>query len=174
VDSPIARLVRQLQLAYSGELAAACAYAGHWRSVADAEERASIRRIEQEEWHHRGLVGAMLRSLGARPVLWREARAWLIGRGLGLLCHVSGWFLPMYGAGKLESRNVGEYVTAARYALECGRGDLVDCLLGMAEVEWDHEAYFRGRLVARIAAERLRLWPALPPREAIRSSGVGA
>jgi demethoxyubiquinone hydroxylase (CLK1/Coq7/Cat5 family) len=167
-DDGSARLVRQLQLAYSGELAAACAYAGHWRSLRDPEERSSIRRIEDEERHHRQLVGGMLQSLGARPVRWREARAWLIGRVLGLLCHVSGWFLPMYGAGKLESRNVGEYVTAARYAADCDRRDLVDCLLEMAEVEWDHEAYFRGRLLARARSSRLRLWPALAPREAIR------
>jgi demethoxyubiquinone hydroxylase (CLK1/Coq7/Cat5 family) len=84
-DDASARLVRQLQLAYSGELAAACAYAGHWRSVRDPEERSSIRRIEEEEWHHRQLVGGMLQSLGARPVRWREVRAWLIGRLLGLL-----------------------------------------------------------------------------------------
>ncbi len=167
-DAARAKLVHQLELAYSGELAAACAYAGHWRAVRDPDERASIRQIEEDEWHHRRLVGAMLRDLGGAPRFWREMRAWLVGRVLGLLCHVSGWLLPMYGAGKLESRNVGEYVTAARWAVDCGRADLVDCLLTMAEVEWDHEAYFRGKVQGHAALRGLPLWPALPPREDIR------
>jgi demethoxyubiquinone hydroxylase (CLK1/Coq7/Cat5 family) len=36
-----------LQLAHSGELAAALAYNGHWRSVRDAGEREHIRIVEQ-------------------------------------------------------------------------------------------------------------------------------
>jgi demethoxyubiquinone hydroxylase (CLK1/Coq7/Cat5 family) len=170
-DTAAANLVRQLQLAYSGELAAACAYAGHWRALHDPEERASIRTIEQDEWHHRRLVGGMLQSLGAKPRLWREIRAWLIGRILGLLCHVSGWMLPMAGAGKLESRNVAEYVVAALHAAACNRHDLVDPLLCMAEVEWDHQAYFRQK-IERHGARHSLLWPALPPRSEIRAEFV--
>lgn len=165
-------LIRQLQLAYSGERAAAYAYRGHWRSARDGHERARIRKIEEEEWHHRRLVGAMLRDLGAGPVLWREVRALLIGRVLGLLCHVGGWFLPMYAAGKLESRNVREYEDAARYALGCGRADLVDCLLTMAEVEWDHEAYFREKVVGHAALRLLPLWAPMPARSAIREGSL--
>jgi hypothetical protein len=48
----------------------------------------------------------------------------------------------MYGAGKLESRNVKEYEVAARHAWACDRREWVDCLLTMAEVEWEHEAFF--------------------------------
>jgi hypothetical protein len=88
-----------LQLAYSGERAAGYAYRGHWRSVSDADERARIRQIEDEEWHHRRLVGEMLQKLGAAPSRARELRALAIGRTLGLLCHVAGWLLPMYGGG---------------------------------------------------------------------------
>ena len=87
-----------------------------------------------------------------------------------LLCHVSGWLAPMYGAGKLESRNVREYETAARHALACGRDEWVDCLLTMAEVEWEHEAFFRSRVLSHRVGRRLRIWPALPPKEAIRES----
>src|SRR5688500_2824022 len=138
-----AKLINILQLAYSGEKAAGYAYRGHWRSVADPEERVRIKTIEEEEWHHRRLVGEMLASLGAKPDRRRETRATIVGRTLGFLCHLSGWLAPMYGAGKLESRNIVEYETAARYARDCGRHDLIDCLLTMAEVEWDHEAFFR-------------------------------
>ena len=40
-------LVAILQLAYSGELAAALAYRGHWKSVSDIEDRRRIRQIER-------------------------------------------------------------------------------------------------------------------------------
>ena len=52
-------------------------------------------------------------ALGSGPNNYREARATIVGRTLGVLCHVMGWLVPMYGAGKLESRNVREYETAA-------------------------------------------------------------
>jgi hypothetical protein len=165
----LAALVHQLQRAYSGELAAALAYRGHWRATREGEDRARIRTIEEEEWQHRGLVGEILGALGAKPHLRLEVRAWVVGRTLGLLCHIAGWFLPMYGAGRLESRNVGEYERAARLAAGCGREDLVDSLLSMAEVEWDHEAYFRGRVEQHPALRWFPLWPPLPPRDACRS-----
>src|SRR5438128_7158747 len=112
----------------------------------------------------------MLARLDAKPSRRREARAAIIGRTLGLLCHVTGWLLPMYGAGRLESRNVKEYETAARYARECGYINLIDCLLEMAEVEWDHELYFRSRVLSRALGRRLSLWPQPPPKETIRLS----
>src|SRR6266478_903647 len=164
------KLIALLQLAYSGELAAAHAYRGHWHSVRQTDERESIRKIEDDEWRHRKLVGEMLAGLGAGPSKRREIRAAIIGRALGLLCHVTGWLAPMYGAGKLESRNVQEYETAARYARDCGCVNLIDCLLEMAEVEWDHEKYFRSCVLSHRLGRRLPLWPQPPPRETIRLS----
>jgi len=168
--TPRAHLVEILQLAYSGELAAGYAYRGHWHSVRDPEERRRIKKIEDEEWHHRKLVGEMLDSLGSGPNKVREIRATVVGRVLGLLCHVSGWFAPMYGAGRLESRNIVEYETAARHALGCGRKDLIDCLLTMAEVEWEHEHYFRSCVLRHPWARRVTIWPEPPPKESIRAS----
>jgi rubrerythrin len=80
------KLIAILQLAYSGELAAAYAYRGHWHSVSAADERQSIRTIEEDEWRHRELVGEMLAALGSGPNKARETRATLIGRTLGFLC----------------------------------------------------------------------------------------
>jgi rubrerythrin len=162
------KLIALLQLAYSGELAAAHAYRGHWHSVSGVDERESIRKIEDDEWRHRKLVGEMLAGLGAGPSKRREIRAAIIGRALGVLCHITGWLAPMYGAGKLESRNVREYETAARHARDCGCAGLIDCLLEMAEVEWDHEYYFRSRVMEHALGRRLPLWPQPPPRETIR------
>ena len=162
------KLIRQLQGACSGELAAGFAYRGHWHSVRDAGERERIRQIEQEEWHHRSLVRGLLGQLGAKPKPIREAIFWLIGRTLGLLCHVSGWFLPMYGAGKLERGNIVEYEEAAVYASACGHHDMIDCLLTMAEVEWEHEFFFRERILDHPLLRLFPLWKPPAGKASIR------
>src|SRR6266849_1018908 len=164
------KLIALLQFAYSGELAAAHAYRGHWHSVRNADEKTSIRNIEDDEWRHRRLAGEMLKSLGSGPSRRREIRATVIGRTLGLLCHFTGWLAPMYGAGRLESRNIREYEMAARYARDCGRIDLIDCLLEMAEVEWEHELYFRSRVLSHALGRRLALWQQPLPKDAIRTN----
>ncbi|MFN2385988.1 MAG: ferritin-like domain-containing protein [Thermoanaerobaculia bacterium] len=69
------KLVRLLQLAFSGELAAALAYQGHARSVKSPQERAMITKIEKDECEHRQTVGRLLADLGARPRKLREVRA---------------------------------------------------------------------------------------------------
>jgi rubrerythrin len=170
MDGELSKLIHILQLAYSGELAAGYAYRGHWHSVRDRSERERIHQIEEEEWHHRKLVGEILMNLNAQPDPQRERRAILIGRILQFLCHVTGWLLPMYMAGRLESRNICEYETAARYAANSGHPELIDCLLTMAEVEWEHEKYFRDRVLTHWIGSRLRLWPLPEPKPHIRSS----
>ena len=170
MDSDRSNLISLLQLAYSGEKAAGYAYRGHWKAVSAPEERQRIEKIEQEEWHHRRLVGEILAALGSGPDSKRELRAAIIGRTIAFICHVSGRLIPMYGAGKLESRNVREYENAARYALGCGRAEYVDCLLTMADVEWEHEHYFREKVLSHRLGRRLPIWPQPPPKDAIRSS----
>jgi rubrerythrin len=136
-------LIRILQNAYSGEIAAAFAYRGHWKSLKESPEKEQIRKIEAEEWHHRERVGRWLETLGAKPRPIREAVFWTIGRTLGLTCHLSGWFMPMYFAGRLESGNVVEYEDAAGFAKELGMTECVEDLLDMARVELEHEVFFR-------------------------------
>lgn len=163
-------LIAILQFAYSGELAAALAYNGHWHSARRSEERSHIQQIENEEWHHRKLVGEMLAEMGRLPRRSRELRAGLIGRILAILCHLIGWFAPMYAAGRLESRNIREYEVAARFALKSGHPEFVDCLLTMAEVEWEHEKYFRSQVMSHRFSRKLSLWPSPPEKEEIRKS----
>lgn len=170
VEDSRQKLVTILQLAYSAEMAAAFAYRGHWHSVREKDERIRIEQIENEEWHHRELVGEMLRELGAAPSRLGEIRAQILGRTLGLLCHLSGWLAPMYGAGRLESGNIVEYEIAARHARDCGKENFTDCLLGMAEVEWEHEEYFRSRVLVHPVGKRLSMWTQPRPKELIRES----
>lgn len=142
-----AALVRQLQAAYSGELAAAYAYRGHWRSLhkpADRDEREEIRRIEEAEWHHRRLVGDLLAELGEAPSRRRELVMGAIGRTAGALCHVSGWFLPMAFAGRLEAMNVDQYATAAKTVAGLGLERWLPVLEEMTAEEARHEAFFAG------------------------------
>ena len=136
-------LIRILQNAYSGEVAAAYAYRGHWRSLKASSEKERIKQIEAEEWDHRRRVGEWLTKLETQPRPAREKVFWTIGTVLGHTCFVSGWFMPMYFAGRLESGNSVEYEDAALFAKELGMYDLVADLLDMARVEVEHEVFFR-------------------------------
>lgn len=166
------KLIRQLRGACSGELAAGHAYRGHARSVRDAAQRERIRAIEAEEWHHRRLVQELLRELGSGPGVLREIVFWIIGHAIAAFCFVGGWFLPMWGAGRLERGNIVEYEIAAEYAVACGHPEMVDCLLTMAEVEWEHEAFFRGVIEGHWMLRLFPLWDAPPPKAAIREKAA--
>jgi hypothetical protein len=136
-------LVRLLQDAHAGELAAAHAYRGHWRSLGrHPVERAEVQRIEGAEWHHRNLVASMLDELGAAPRRRREALMWAIGRFFGLLCFVGGWFGPMYAAGRLEGMNVDQYRRGRDLVAQLGLDGWVTCLEEMRVEEDRHERFF--------------------------------
>lgn len=139
-------LVRILQMAYSGEKAAALAYAGHWRACKNIDEKADIARIEGEEWEHRRIVGTYLDELGEKPQLWREILMSAIGSIIFPACFLSGWYLPMYVAGLLESDNVNEYLQAARHAEACGFHEIANHMLKLALVEKSHEEFFMSKI----------------------------
>jgi hypothetical protein len=169
-----AKLIRQLQCAYSGELAAAYAYRGHWQSLRHAGARERVRQIEAEEWHHRRLVGGLLEQLGAKPLRHREAIFWCIGKFIAAFCHVGGWFAPIYGAGRLERHNIIEYEDAAMFAAACGHDEMIDCLLTMAEVEWEHELFFRTLILDHRLLRVFPLWEPPPAKEMIRARRASA
>jgi hypothetical protein len=91
-----------------------------------------------------------------------------IGKTLGFLCAWSGWFAPMYGAGLLESRNIKEYEEAAEFALAAGHVEFLDDLLTMAEVEWEHEKFFREKCRTHFLYHWFPKWPIPPAMETIR------
>lgn len=140
------KLIALLRMAYSSEMAAAYAYQGHADSVKNPQEKDKIRDIEREEWVHREKVGKILVELGSGPSGFREFVMSKIGKTLKVLCHVSGWWLPMFGAWRLEVMNVGEYEAAARYAEESGLAQFVPALREMTKVEMDHVIFFRNCL----------------------------
>ncbi len=165
-EQALRALVSVLRRAHAGELAAWLAYVGHWRSLTDPIEAEEVLAIAFEELVHRRRVGQMLSALGKRPLPLREGVFRVIGSTLGRLCGVSGWLAPMYGAGRLERENIREYEEAAGLAVAAGRSDLAPELLRMAEVEWEHERYFRAKVLSR-RIPFLPLWPEPPERESL-------
>ena len=162
-------LIAILQAAHAGELAAAYAYQGHWRSRIGAKrrpERDEIKRIEAAEWHHRSQVLDLLTELGSGPVRWREVLMGTIGRFFGALCFVGGRFMPMYAAGRLEAMNVGQYVDAAAHARASGHEAFGEQLDAMVAEEARHEEWFsdqcRGHWALPLVSKLGRWSPADP------------
>jgi rubrerythrin len=142
------KLTNILQNAYSGELAAAYAYRGHWKSLKEPSEILTIQKIENEEWEHRRKVGLMLEDLGSGPNKLKEVYLTIIGKTIGFLCHIIGWFLAMYFAGRIESKNFKEYEDAAFYANAMELKSIYQDLVIMADVEKEHELFFKN-IIAR-------------------------
>lgn len=149
-------LLHLVRLAYSAERAAAFAYQGHAASVADPMEKTALMRIEKEEWTHREHLARMLAKMAAKPSPYLEMKYFCIGKGIGLSCHMIGWFMPMYFAGRLESGNVNEYVRMETLAREAGMHEEIECIQEMARVEKTHEVFFLERAQGHWAMGRSR------------------
>jgi demethoxyubiquinone hydroxylase (CLK1/Coq7/Cat5 family) len=139
------KFIKLLRKAYSGELGAALAYNGHWRSLKDPREIAEIKQIEQDELEHRKLIGEMLEELGSGPKFFTDKMIWILGNGLKYLCFIAGYHLPMAVAAWLEARNVVEYKDAARLALKAQLPQYIKDLNEMSQAEHEHELYFQGK-----------------------------
>lgn len=139
-------LIDLLQKAYSAEKAAAFAYQGHAGSVKNPDEKAAIRQIEMDEWNHRKEVLAIMRQYNI-PISKRyEFRFHIIGKIISFSCHVIGWFMPFYFAGRLESGNVCEYFRMIQYFHELGILEHNHILYEMGIKEKEHEIYFLSKI----------------------------
>lgn len=136
------RLVDSLRKAYSAEMAASYAYIGHASSLADPVERAAVRQIEQDEWTHRRNIRKIMDRYGILVSKCYEAKYYVIGKFIGLSCHVIGRFMPYFFAGKLESGNVCEYFVMIRHFHELGVKDHDPILYEMGIKEKEHEVHF--------------------------------
>jgi hypothetical protein len=139
-------LVRLLQRAYSAERAAAFAYVGHAASLRDPAARAAVKQIEDDEWAHRRHVLAIMRRHDVPVSRWFEVKYWWIGKMISVSCHVIGWFMPYFFAGKLESGNVCEYFVMMRYFHTLGLRDHDAILHEMGVKEKEHEVYFLAQI----------------------------
>jgi len=130
-------------MAYSAEKAAAFAYIGHAGSVRNPDEKRAIKQIENDEWHHRAVVLSIMQQCGIKPSRSNEIKYHIIGKVLALGCHVIGWFMPYYFAGRLESGNVCEYFVMMRYFNDLGITAYDRDLYEMGIKEKEHEVYFQ-------------------------------
>ena len=136
------KLVDLLQQAYSAEKAASFAYQGHAASVKNLEEKAAIRQIELDEWLHRKEVLQIMNDFDVPISKWYEFKFYVIGKVISGSCHVIGWFMPFYFAGRLESGNVCEYFRMKQYFNSLGITEYDQLLYDMGMKEKEHEIYF--------------------------------
>lgn len=137
------KLINLLQKAYSGEMAAALAYNGHWKSLKNNAEIRSVRKIERDEWRHRARIREILFELKAEPLFSREILFYLIGRIVGFICHFCGNFLASFFAAMVENQNVREYALASEYAEKIGLEEFLDDFIEMEKTESEHELILR-------------------------------
>jgi hypothetical protein len=135
-------LITLLKKAYSAEKAAAYAYQGHAASVKDKAAKIAIRQIEEDEWNHRKEVLIIMQHYQIPVSKYFEFRFSLIGRLISASCHVIGWFMPYFFAGKLESGNVCEYFRMKQFFNSMGIHDWDHILYEMGIKEKEHEVYF--------------------------------
>ena len=139
-------LVELLQRAYSAERAASFAYVGHAASLKDPAAKANVKQIEDDEWDHRRHVLEIMRRYDVPVSRWFEIKYWWIGKVISASCHVIGWFMPYFFAGKLESGNVCEYFVMMQYFHALGIRDHDAILYEMGLKEKEHEVYFLAQI----------------------------
>lgn len=133
------KLQKLLRRAYSGEMAAALAYSGHWKSLKLRDEIEALKQIEIDEWRHREEIGEILAAMNAKPSLFREVLMFSIGKCVSLSCFLTGRFVSTYFAGVLESGNVEEYTEAEKLARELNLNSFCEKFAEMGETELQHE-----------------------------------
>ena len=133
------KLKKLLCRAYSGEMAAALAYRGHWKSLKIREEIKAVRQIEIDEWRHREEIAEVLAELKTKPSFFREALMFSIGRFISFSCFFTGRFVSTYFAGVLESSNVKEYSEAEKLAGELDLSGFCEKFAEMGKTELRHE-----------------------------------
>jgi len=137
-----AALIDLLQRAYSAEKAAAFAYQGHASAVTNTDEKMAIRQIELDEWNHREDVLKIMQKYHIPISRFYEFKFYIIGKIISMSCHVIGWFMPFYFAGRLESGNVCEYFIMKQYFNGLGISEHDQVLYEMGIKEKEHEVYF--------------------------------
>lgn len=139
-------LVDLLQRAYSAEKAAAFAYQGHAASVKTIDEKVAIKQIEIDEWNHRKEVLEIMEQYDIPISKYYEFRFHIIGKIISYSCHIIGWFMPFYFAGRLESGNVCEYFRMMHYFHQLGIKEHDKILYEMGVKEKEHEIYFLSKI----------------------------
>jgi hypothetical protein len=73
---------------------------------------------------------------------WYEIQFYIIGKTISFSCHIIGWFMPFYFAGRLESGSVCEYFRIKQYFNSIGISKYDQLLYDLGMKEKEHEVYF--------------------------------
>lgn len=140
------KLIRELQKAHAGEIAAYFAYDGHWKSAKSLSDKSAILSIQMEEMEHILVTKKYLAILGARSSRNRDALFYIIGRIASALCYIAGERLPLIGARLIETIGVTNYKEMVLLAAEENFPNMALKFQHMAQAEKAHERFFRERL----------------------------
>jgi rubrerythrin len=136
------QLIKMLQKAHAGEIAAFHAYQGHWKALPPGEHRAKIQEIQKDEEEHRKIVRKLLTYFDSKPSFARDLSFLICGHILSALCYVTGWLLPMKGALFIEKIGAASYWEMMELAIIGGYPEIAMILLCLAKKEEEHKEFF--------------------------------
>ncbi len=100
-----------------------------------------------DEWEHRQAVFKMMNQYNVPISKWLELKFALIGKFVAFTCYVTGFFIPTYFAGRLESGNTCEYYRMVDLFEKIGITEHSMLLNEMGDKEKEHEIYL-AKLIA--------------------------
>ncbi|EKT4508489.1 hypothetical protein AAIP42_000149 [Flavobacterium psychrophilum] len=106
------------------------------------QRKKEIRQIEIDEWFHRKEVLQIMNDFDISISKYYEFKFHIIGKVISASCHIIGWFMPFYFAGRLESGNVCEYFRMKQFFNSLGINTYDTMLYEMGIKEKEHEIYF--------------------------------
>ena len=138
------KLIRQIKYAHAAELGAYLAYEGHSKAMnLNPGQKAYFHKIKMDELEHRKILEDLLKRFKTKPSKTLNLAFSIIGRVLGVLSRITGYYLPMKVAGFMEKLGTDGYVGMAKIALEKLDVGLYNVFMDMAEVESTHEEWFK-------------------------------
>lgn len=139
------KLIWLIKLSHGIEIGAYTAYSYHWRSLDNKKERKEVRHIQWEEFEHRNQLKVFLTELNSKPNQIIDQTFKVIGNTMGFLCLLTGYSMPMLGAGLIEIMGVINYKLVAKEALKNNKLSMAKRLDIMAETELKHRHYFMNK-----------------------------
>lgn len=137
------KLIWLLKLSHGIEIGAINAYLGHVESLKNESVQKEILMIASEEVRHKRQVAEFLEILNSAPSPLINRIFSIVGHCMGFLCHYTGYYIPMLGAGLIETMGVVNYEIVAKEAFKQNQNRIGTILLEMAATELEHKNYFK-------------------------------
>lgn len=136
------RFIRKIKDAHAIEMGAIVAYELHWKS-AKGDHREEIQRIQAEELQHMEKLEEILAHFNTKRSDIKDTFVSFIGLIMGVLCFITGKFLPNLAASMMKKMGGSVYAKLAKDADDLGYKELKRIFNDMEKVEEEHEQYFK-------------------------------